>query len=744
MKRFLRCAALFCFCIFLSCQNTDFSPRAIDGEIDLSSWNLSETNMILLDGEWLFYPEEWVDDRHPASGKPHLVVSRGTWNDQVLFPSSDREGLGWGTYVLKLKLPQRFAFRDYRLNSGLHGVAAKLIVNGEEIGEVGRVSSAFAGRTEWMSFGETIFPLNEIGKNAVLYVQVSNSMHIRGGMWKAPALGERSYMISSSRTDMIRESFAMGGLFLLGLYQLFLYFFRRKNPSSLLFSAFCFVMSLRLTVTGSYVFAIIGNLQDGELPFRLDYLTNYSGAAIAMYYVRSLYPQAVPILWVHCFSSLYILASCFAVFGSLYWLSFTLHPMLVFTFIPLSLSFYILAKIWMADRQGRLILISGMIILMVSIVVDICSTFFSTSWKDSLSFGLLAFVLSQSVYLSRIHSAIVNLAEKELLAAQYQLVQSEKMSSLGIIVAGVAHEINSPMAVIRLAEQNVLYSLKQMLSDLPSFGSILQGKKLSLFEKLLRFADEPKRNLPGIGERTVRKEIEKYLNEIGCPNPSSKAELLVDLGFVSISEDYKEYLTDPECDSVWIKTSEWIGFLRKMEGIHQASDRVTKIIQSLKTFTHLDPKAEKRLSHIQEGIETVLIIFSHPLKFGIEVQKNFDEIPAFLCYPDELIQVWTNLIHNSIQAMETGKGILRISIRQEVSNDISYAVVSVQDTGKGISEKDKKKVFEPFFSTKPAGEGTGLGLHITKQIVEKHDGRIELNSDSSGTKFSVSLPIFLP
>jgi signal transduction histidine kinase len=141
-------------------------------------------------------------------------------------------------------------------------------------------------------------------------------------------------------------------------------------------------------------------------------------------------------------------------------------------------------------------------------------------------------------------------------------------------------------------------------------------------------------------------------------------------------------------------------------------------------------------ANLSEGIDTVLTLYQNQLKKGIEVKRNYTELPPVLCYPDELNQVWTNLIHNALQAMDY-RGTLTIEVMQQEQ----YASISITDTGAGIPEEIKPKIFEPFFTTKPPGEGSGLGLDIVKKIIEKHQGKIEVESIPGQTKFTVSLPI---
>jgi signal transduction histidine kinase len=141
---------------------------------------------------------------------------------------------------------------------------------------------------------------------------------------------------------------------------------------------------------------------------------------------------------------------------------------------------------------------------------------------------------------------------------------------------------------------------------------------------------------------------------------------------------------------------------------------------------------------LTEGIETILTLYQNQLKQGVEVIRNYRDLPPILCYPDELNQVWTNLIHNALQAM-ANRGTLIL----EVTQVAAQAQISITDSGSGIPPEIKSKIFEPFFTTKPPGEGSGLGLDIVKKIITKHGGQITVESQPGRTTFSVLLPIKL-
>ncbi|MEP0850060.1 MULTISPECIES: sensor histidine kinase [Cyanophyceae] len=142
------------------------------------------------------------------------------------------------------------------------------------------------------------------------------------------------------------------------------------------------------------------------------------------------------------------------------------------------------------------------------------------------------------------------------------------------------------------------------------------------------------------------------------------------------------------------------------------------------------------MTQVTEGIDVVLTIYQNMLKQGIEVIKKYQQVPPILCYAEELNQVWTNLLHNAIQAM-SNRGRLEISVFEENRQ----LVVQLTDSGSGIPPEIKERIFDPFFTTKPAGEGSGLGLDIVRKIVDKHQGKIDVSSQPGRTTFSVLLPI---
>jgi signal transduction histidine kinase/PAS domain-containing protein len=277
----------------------------------------------------------------------------------------------------------------------------------------------------------------------------------------------------------------------------------------------------------------------------------------------------------------------------------------------------------------------------------------------------------------------------QLNSTQAQLIQTEKMSSLGQLVAGIAHEINNPV--------NFIYNN-------------------------LNFATEYSQNILNL--------LELYQQHY--PNPpieiQSQAEE-IELDFVK--EDLPKILSS----------------------MQMGTDRICEIILSLRNFSRIDQKTPQTID-IHQVIDSVILILQHRLRRigdnpGIEIIKQYQQLPLLKCYPGQLNQVFMNLIANAIDAVEEGVGSREllptpsIRIRTRLSDNPSCVLICIADNGSGISPEKQQHIFNTFFTTKPVGKGTGLGLSISQQIiVEKHCGRLWCTSElGQGTEFWIEIPI---
>ncbi len=328
-------------------------------------------------------------------------------------------------------------------------------------------------------------------------------------------------------------------------------------------------------------------------------------------------------------------------------------------------------------------------------------------------------------------------ANNQLRSTQRQLIQSEKMAALGQLIAGIAHEINSPVGAISSSSSYLSFFADEVLKELPEFFKKMPEALRPHFYTLLESAlHSPELGIKEI--RARRREIRKKLLEEGLEQAELIADILVDLHVLE-EEAYQFWLTVPDY-LVWLKMAKKLVQVKKSTvNINTAIEKTTKIIFALKRYARFDHKEEKVKASIREGLETVLILYYNQIKYQVDLVKEMEELDEILCYPDELNQVWTNLIHNALYAMDYS-GTLCIKLYQEDN----FQVVAIQDNGCGIPEKIKPQIFDPFFTSKTVGEGSGLGLSISREIIEKHQGLIKVDSQvGKGSTFWVYLPVSL-
>ena len=318
----------------------------------------------------------------------------------------------------------------------------------------------------------------------------------------------------------------------------------------------------------------------------------------------------------------------------------------------------------------------------------------------------------------------------ELRMTEDKLIASEKLASLGQRLAGVGHEINSPLGAINTAQLIIRNKNKYLHHDAIRLGSILSEEENECLSYIITSILENKRSYRAINQTEKISEYKKYFELAGIKTDddskiiSMLASLNLDLDLSKIESilRHKEahYILNYCRQFQILETSCFI--------IEESTDKASKIIKSLKNYSY-DNKGEKEELDLNKSLEDVLTIYKNKFK-KIDINRFYTENSTILADPDKITQVWVNLLNNAADASgHKGKINIGTCIRED------HVSVYIEDFAGGMSEEVQSRLFEPFFTTKPKGQGTGLGLSIVKRIVEEENGTLEFEvTENIGTK----------
>lgn len=322
--------------------------------------------------------------------------------------------------------------------------------------------------------------------------------------------------------------------------------------------------------------------------------------------------------------------------------------------------------------------------------------------------------------------------------------QNEKMMALGKLSAGLAHELNNPASAIVRGSVSLL---KHLRLQPETFKKVIAIKMSAedvdkVNEKMFEVLRRKDKLLLTLMQRTsLEDDLSECLLGHAVENSQEMSENFIEFGFTCEDMNAFSRLVPPQYLSPvlnWINNN--LVTEKMVNDIQEASQRIEKLIGSIKNFTHMDRDHGKEYTDIHSGIKNTLTMLGYKLKKGnVELVENYDSLlPPVKAFVGELNQVWTNLIDNSLDAMEVNsKG--RLEIKTKLDNE--YVEVSITDNGPGIPDEIKGRIFDPFFTTKEIGKGTGLGLDVVSRIVRQHGGSIKVNSIAGSTAFIVCFPI---
>ena len=346
-------------------------------------------------------------------------------------------------------------------------------------------------------------------------------------------------------------------------------------------------------------------------------------------------------------------------------------------------------------------------------------------------FGLTVFFVSGR------EKALDELAVKnaQLASSQQALIQSEKMAALGQLVAGVAHELNTPLGAIRASAGNLDSAVGATVVELPETLEAATDEERDALLALLTAANKPVVPRTSREERRARRTLSAALEEQQVRDADAAADLLIDIGLDEVAPEHAPVLRSERREPLLHAALNLSTLRRSTANIGVAADRAAKIVFALKSYAHPGAEGERTEGSVADSLDTVLTLCHNQIKRGVEVERHYDEDTVISGLHDQLNQVWTNLVHNALQAMDYSG-----SLEVRASSEGAMLRVDIIDSGPGIAPEHAQRVFEPFFTTKNVGEGSGLGLSICRDIVQQHEGTLTVDSRPGRTVFTVLLP----
>jgi signal transduction histidine kinase len=327
----------------------------------------------------------------------------------------------------------------------------------------------------------------------------------------------------------------------------------------------------------------------------------------------------------------------------------------------------------------------------------------------------------------------------------HQQQQDDKMMALGKLSAGLAHELNNPSAaIVRCAQE-----LKKHLGNVPEkFKRVINIRATeAIVDQVNQFVDTKITTAAtqkplSLMEKSEREdELAEWLQDIGLDDAYETASIFVEF-FIDTNdlEELNKILRTEDRPAVLNWIAQALTTERLVNEIEEASRRINVLVTSVKSYTHLDRAPAKERAELRAGIRNTITMLNHKIKKNqVTVLETIpDDLPEPCIYVSAMNQVWTNLIDNALDALE-GRPNATLEIKAE--KDREFIIVYVIDNGPGIPEDIQDKIFDSFFTTKPVGKGTGLGLEVVRQIILQHNGKVTVKSQPGRTAFAVCIPI---
>jgi len=801
--------------VFLAGCMTTFTkndvPVAEKGVLDLKDWDFNKDGLLKLNGEWQFYwnqllfPQDFNKSTLPEQ-TGYISLPR-PWNGYFV-DGKEISGKGFATFrlLVKTKVQQE----SLALKVLDMATAYRIWVNDKLV-----LSNGVVGKTYEKMEPQYYPKLTSIGTQSgdiILTIQVSNFHHKKGGVWEAITFGSESKIRDKREKSLSFEWFLIGSMLIMALYHFGLYALRRKDQSPLFFSLVCLLVAIRLSLVGErYLIHLYPNL-NWELSQKMEYLTFYLGVPFFLMFMTSLFSEfskriSYIYLWIGIAFSVFTLITPASIFT--YGL---LYNNITFAFLILYI-FSVFPRILLNQRDGAVWNILGVIVLILSVIVDILSVNNLITTTNIAPFGMFFFIFFQSIMLSvrfsKTFTTLETLSSELILTNETKdkyvraLKDSEKkyrdlvenMDDVFFIVDLDGRFKYVSPAVIRVFGHNPdeLYDTlttdyivaEDIKQGIESFSKTIAGepkliecriysksKEIHWAQFNIRPMYESDKIIGAKGFVTDITELkrthelmlqtEKMVSVGGLAagmahelnNPLAGVLLATQNVIRRLSADFKpnieaakEYNIDLGKLSAYLEKRQIPFYLT---GIMKSGERAAEIIKNMLHFSRKSGSEKKPVmlsSLIDNTIELAKTDYDLKKDYDfrrIKIINDYDaDLPNILCNKTEIEQVLFNLIKNAAQAMSEGDDTNEPQITCRLKRINQSIRIEIEDNGPGIKTNDQKRIFEPFFTTKPEGVGTGLGLSVSYMIITKnHQGTIEVESElGKGTRFIIQIPL---
>ncbi|MFF4457475.1 ATP-binding protein [Streptomyces goshikiensis] len=323
-------------------------------------------------------------------------------------------------------------------------------------------------------------------------------------------------------------------------------------------------------------------------------------------------------------------------------------------------------------------------------------------------------------------------------SSEVQARKRATVEALGTLAAGLAHELNNPAAAVARAAQELAPALERLTRTAHAWGAAASGAERSVLDRLAEELDKlpPPEITDPLAQADAEEEIADWAQEAGTERAGLLGSGISDLGLeLGWLLERLEGVGEPALPAALDHLAALLETRSLAAELRAAGPRISQLVAATRDYANLDRAPEQTFS-VTDGLENTLVVLRAKLA-GISIVRKYEpDLPELTGYPSELNQVWTNLVDNAAEAME-GSGVLTLRVRAEGV----CMVVEITDTGRGIPEDSLPRIFEPFYTTKDVGKGTGLGLHLSYRIVtQRHHGSIAARSRPGETRMVIRLP----